>query len=82
LEDKRNTHAERTPNAQLALCSDGSGYTITCSDLEGTKTIIDKSLKTVRERGEQVNIQELTRIVSVRDIFGIAPKSGIVVHAT
>jgi hypothetical protein len=82
LEDKRNTHAERTPNAQLTLGSDGSGYTVTCSDLEGAKTIIDKSLKTVWERREQVSVQELTRIVRVWDIFGNSPKSGIIVHAT
>jgi hypothetical protein len=82
LEDKRNTHAERTPNAQFTLSSDGSGYTITCSDPEGAKAIIDKSLKTVWERREQVNIQELTRVVRVWDILGKAPKGGIVVHAT
>jgi hypothetical protein len=82
LEDKRKTHAERTPNAQLTLSPDGSGYTITCSDLEGTKTIIDKSLKRVWERRDQVNIQVLTRIVRVRNIFCNAPKSGIVVYAT
>jgi hypothetical protein len=82
LKDKRNTHAERTPNAQLTLSSDGSGYTITCRDLEGAKSIIGKSLETVWERREQVNIQELARIVKVRDILGNAPKSGIIVHAT
>jgi hypothetical protein len=79
LEDKRKTHAERTPNAQLTLSPDGSGYAITRSNLEGAETI---RLKRVWERGQQVNIQELTGIIRIRDIFGNAPESGIIIYTT
>jgi len=32
--------------------------------------------------GEEVNVQEFTRIIWVRDIFGDAAKRSIIIHAT
>jgi hypothetical protein len=82
LKDRKKTHAERAPYAKLTIGSDGSGNAIACSNLEGAKTIIDKSLKRVWECGQQFGIQEATRDIRVRDIFGSASKSGIIIYTT
>jgi len=82
LTDSDITHAEGAPNTQFALHTDGGGYTIACSNFEGTEGIIDKSLKRMRDSGEEVYVQELTRIVGIWNIFGDATKRSIVIHAT